>query len=169
MLTQAQAQGINLDGVLENTSGMNLDAVRQMLDERLAPLTAQQQREADTQEATAAATAQYNNFTSIHPDVVVHETAIARLLQETPDLGLEGAYLKLQNFYLQKGLDWTKSLETLQQEHDAGQVSGVTERSQPPEGGINTSSVTDTPEVANVNVSTADNVKAAMAEAGYKF
>tara|TARA_Y100000310_G_C20567198_1_gene756115 strand:- start:62 stop:1027 length:966 start_codon:yes stop_codon:yes gene_type:complete len=162
MLTQAQGAGHNVDDII--SGGTNMGAVKQMLDTALQPLVAEQKVRLDTQEANDNAAKVYNEFISQHPDVVVHQNTIARLLQEQDNLSLEAAYHKLQNYYLRRNLDWTKSLEQLQQE--AATRPSVNTQSQLPDGGINPANTTDEPQVADVNTSTEDIVRAAMADAG---
>ena len=165
MLTQAQASGHNVDGIING--GTDLAAIQQLIKNELAPITEEQQRRADTQEAEGRATEIYNGFMSQHPDAAVHENALARLLQEDNSLTVDAAYYKLQNFYLQRGLDWTKPLEVLNREAEAQKTANVNTPPQPPEGNsVSPSNVTDTAQVADVSTSTDDIIKQAMNEAG---
>ena len=164
MLTQAQSNGYNVDAIV--SGGTDMAAVKTMLDNALAPFTQAQQREADTQQATQRATQIYNDFSSKYPDAKIHEDSLSRLMSEDSNLNVDAAYLKLQNFYLQKGLDWTKSLATLQTEANAAPAK-VNTPPQPPEaGGVAPNNVTDTANVADVSTSTGDIIKDAMREAG---
>lgn len=163
MLTQAQANGYNIDDLGGN---VDMSAIKQMMQNALAPLVTEQQQRIDTQETQDRATEVYNNFVSRFPDASVHETSLARLLTEDPNLSPEAAYYKLQSFYAQKGLDWTKPLETLQNE--AKKPSADTQP-QPPEGsGVSNNNTTDTANVADVNVSFDDIIREEMAKAGIK-
>ena len=163
MLTQAQSNGHNVDAIV--SGGTDMSAVKSMLDNALAPLVADRQAQIDTQETNSRALEIYNQFSSQHPDAAIHEGSLARLLQQDPNLSPEAAYYKLQNYYLQKGWDWTKNLEQLQQEAQAGQ-SSVNTQPQPPDGGVALRNVTDTPRVADISTSTDDIIRQAMAEAG---
>jgi hypothetical protein len=164
MLTQAQANGHNVDTII--SGGTDMTAMKQMVDNALAPILGQQKQEADTQAITAQATEMYNSFMGQHPDAAVHEDTISRLLQEQPSLTLEAAYYKLQSYYNGRGLDWTKSLGTLQQEAQA-KPPVINTQPQPPEGGgIANNNVTNTANVADVNTSTDDIIKQAMMDAG---
>ena len=167
MLTQAQSNGHNVDAIV--SGGTDMAAVKQMMDSALAPLLGKHKEEADTQAANEQATQVYNNFMSQYPDAAIHEDSLSRLLQQEPNLSVEAAYFKLQAYYAQKGLNWTKNLATLQAEQDAAnrQTARVNTHPQPPEGGsVSHTNVTDTASVADVNVSTNDIIKQAMAEAG---
>jgi len=162
MLTQAQASGHNIDAIANG--GMDMKSVKQMLDTALKPLVSEQQEKVDTQEANDRALEVYNGFMTQHPDAAPHESSLARLLQEDPNLSPEAAYYKLQSFYAQRNLDWTKSLEQLQA--TAKQQPSVNTRQPIPNGGITPRNVTDTAQVADVNTSTDDIIRQAMAEAG---
>ena len=163
LLTQAQANGHNVDAIV--SGGTDVAAVKQMLDRALAPLVQDRQAQLDTQNTNAAALEIYNQFSGRFPDASVHEGTLARLLQDDPNLSPEAAYYKLQNFYLQKGWDWTKSLDQLMQE--AATTTRVNTQPQPPDcGGVTARNVTDTAQVADVNTSTDDIIRQAMAEAG---
>ena len=166
MLTQAQSQGYNVDQIING--GTDMSAIKQMIDTSLAPLVGEQQQRADTQEAHDRATEIYNGFMSQYPDAGVHEDSLSRLMQQDQSLSVKAAYFKLQNYYLQKGLDWTKSLAVLQEEINSQPVapSAPNTQPQPPNGNVNASNTTDTAQVADVRTSTSDIIRDAMAEAG---
>jgi hypothetical protein len=166
MLTQAQSNGYNVDGI--TSGGTDMQAVKQMLDNALAPILGEHQERADTQAANNRALEIYNEFNSKYPDSAVHEDSLTRLIQQDPNLSVEAAYFKLQSYYAQRNLDWTKSLATLQAEQDAQPAPvSVNTQPQPPEGGsVPTVNVTDTAQVADVSTSTDDIIRQAMSEAG---
>ena len=159
MLTQAQASGHNIDAL--TTGSLDMSAVKQMLDTALQPLVSEHQERADTQAAQGRATSVYNNFMAKYPDSAVHEDTLARLLNEDASLSPEAAYFKLQSYYAKNNLDWTKSLAQLQQAASAENTQQAL-----PEGSIANANVTDKPQVADVNTSTDDIIRDAMAEAG---
>jgi hypothetical protein len=162
MLTQAQASGHNIDAIGGN--GMDMGAVKQMLDTALKPLVAEQTERVDTQEANDRALQVYNEFSAKHPDAAVHENSLARLLQQESTLSPEAAYFKLRSYYLERNLDWTKSLETLQAEQKAGPSANTQQAV--PDGNVTEARVTDTAQVADVNTSTSDIIRQAMEDAG---
>lgn len=166
MLTQAQSNGYNVDGI--TSGGTDMQAVKQMLDNALAPILGEHQERADTQAANDRALEIYNEFNSKYPDSAVHEDSLTRLLQQDPNLSVEAAYFKLQSYYAQRGLDWTKSLTTLQTEQNAQRAPvSVNTQPQPPDGGsVPHANVTDTAQVADVSTSTDDIIRQAMSEAG---
>jgi len=165
MLTQAQASGHNVEAI-GGGSGMDMKAVQQMLDNALKPLVSEHQEKVDTQEAQDRALNTYNEFMNKYPDSAPHEDSLARLLKQEPSLSPEAAYFKLQSFYAQRGLDWTKSLEILQAEQQEQPESSANTQQALPEGGVPASNVTDTAQVADVNTSTDDIIRQAMVDAG---
>ena len=162
MLTQAQASGHNIDAI--GGGGLDMQAVKQMLDTALQPLVAEQNERVDTQEANDRALEVYNEFSAKHPDAAVHENSLARLLQQENTLSPEAAYFKLRSYYLERNLDWTKSLETLQAEENAGPSANTQQAV--PDGNVTDARVTDTAQVADVNTSTSDIIRQAMEDAG---
>ena len=165
MLTQAQANGINMDSITSGSTDMS--AIKQLIDTAIAPLTEQRQEQIDTQAVNDRATEIYNSFMTKHPDSAVHEDSLSRLLQQDSSLSVEAAYFKLRSYYLEKGFDWTKSLAMLQQEANATKASeAVNTRAQPPDGSISENNTTDTAQVADVSTSTDDIIKEAMRAAG---
>ena len=163
MLTQAQAQGHNVEAI--SGGGMDMAAVKQLFDTSLKPLLEARSEEVDTQAVNAKALEIYNDFTAQHPDAAIHENSLARLLKQEPSLSPEAAYWKLRSYYTERSLDWTKSLEQLQQAQVANPGEGNTQQALP-EGGINAESVTDTTRVADVNTSMDDIIRDAIKEAG---
>tara|TARA_R110002096_G_scaffold5286_1_gene24756 strand:- start:353 stop:1321 length:969 start_codon:yes stop_codon:yes gene_type:complete len=167
MLTQAQSEGYNVDAIVNG--GADMGAMKQMLDNALSPIIGDRQKEIETREINEQASEIYNTFSNQHPDAAVHEDSLSRLLQEDSNLSVEAAYFKLQNYYLQRNLDWTKSLEQLQADQDNtnNAASNINTQPQPPEGGsVSQTYVTDTAQVADVRTSTDDIIRQAMADAG---
>ncbi len=166
MLTQTQASGHNIDAI--SSGGTDMSAVKQMLDNALAPLVAERQQRVDTQEASSRATTIYNNFVAKFPDAVIHQETLAQLLNEDSELTPEAAYYKLRASYYDNNLDWTKPLATLRKERDDAKASAdnFTQQQQLPDGGGAGGNVVGTDTVASVHTSTDDIIRQAMAEAG---
>ncbi len=162
MLTQAQAQGHNVDAIAGGS--VDMAAIKQLLDTSIKPLLDARNEEVDTQAANVKAQEIYNAFSAQHPDAAIHENSLARLLKQEPSLSPEAAYWKLRSYYNERSLDWTKSLEQLQNEQQL--KPGANTQQALPEGGINANSVTDATRVADVNVSTDDIIRDAIKEAG---
>ena len=164
MLTQAQAAGHNVDAIGQN-GNMNLNAVKQMVDSAIQPLVAEQYEREEIEAANDRAQEIYDNFNSQYPDSAVHEDSLARLLEQEPSLSPEAAYFKLRSYYMERNLDWTKSLEQLQSEQSSQQASANTQQAVP-DGNVISNRVTDTAQVADANTSTDDIIRQAMSDAG---
>ena len=166
MLTQAQSLGHNMENVAGG--GMNMEAVQQMLNTTLAPLLGERQERADTQQARDEAVKQYNAFSTQYPDAAVHDNSLSQIIKQDPSLSLDAAYFKLRSFFSKRGLDFSKSLEALQQEYVAAKGNGANNtQPQPPDGGsVNPNDATDTARVADVNETFDDIIKGAIKSAG---
>jgi hypothetical protein len=168
LLTQAQAAGHNIEDI--SSGGFDAKALKEMIDTALKPLTDDRQARVDTQEADAAGLEAYNDFMGKHPDAHIHQDTLAKLLASDPSLTPDAAFYKLQAFFAQRGLDWQHSLDQHQVSLDAKNAEGSDGDGQVqlPGGGTNPTTITDTAGVADVNVSTDNIIRDAMAEAGIK-
>tara|TARA_Y100000310_G_scaffold283720_1_gene305925 strand:- start:3245 stop:4228 length:984 start_codon:yes stop_codon:yes gene_type:complete len=165
MLTQAQANGYNIDGVGDGT---NVAAISKMINDAVAPLTADKAAADQLVQDEAAARQQHADFMAKYPDAAIHQGAISQLLDRDNSLSPEAAYYKLQNFYLQKGWNWNKSLESYQAEADKPATdSNEDTQSSLPNGSTSADDVTDTAQVASVDTDMDDIIKESMREAGY--
>lgn len=110
LLTNAKSYGINIEGL---TSGVDVAAINQMLDEKLQPFM--QEREARLQEIQIKNQAQneYNNFMQRFPDAKVHTKELAYLIRKQPNLSLDSAYYMLRTHYAENGFDFNTPLEQI--------------------------------------------------------
>lgn len=110
LLTNAKSYGINVEGL---TSGVDVAAINQMLDEKLQPFM--QEREARLQEIQIKNQAQneYNNFMQRFPDAKVHTKELAYLIRKQPNLSLDSAYYMLRTHYAENGFDFNTPLEQI--------------------------------------------------------
>jgi len=171
LLTQAQSQGINVDGV--GGHGVDMKSMQDMINNAIQPLTEARQQELDTQRRTEEATNIYNDFFDRFPDAKVHEGAVARLLEEDQSLSLDAAYYKLQSFYASRGLDWKVPLGTyIQNAREAQQSgsngSGNTQQSVPAGGSIvpDASSTDEANLAVSADTSMSDIIRQAINESG---
>lgn len=171
MLTQAQAAGYNVSEI----SGTDVSAIKQMIEQEMAPFRQQYQAEQQTSAAQSEATRVYNDFISRYPDANVHTDTIARLLQEDNTLSLEAAYYKLQSFYHARGFDFTKSLGQIEQELQAkNNPANVNQQQQQkqqqqtvPQGvNVDPRNSNEQTVVASADAEYADIIRDAMREAG---
>ena len=171
LLTQAQSMGHNVDGIGGST---DMSAIKQMMSEMMAPITNEHQQRAEDQQIEAETQTIYNDFMTQFPDAEVHQDSLAQLIQNDHSLSPVAAYYKLQAFYGQKGLDWTKPLDVLKNEianrPAINQVPNVPSQGTVPSGGnVPQQNVIDTADIADVGVSSDDIIRQSMIDAGYSI
>ena len=106
LLAEAGAQGYSID---EIGSGVDMATITRMIEERLP-----QQDEFEypsEQELLEDATQEANAFFGRHPDARPHDKLLANVLRDYPDLTLEDAYYQVRDAFVEKGFDWSLSLE----------------------------------------------------------
>jgi cytochrome c5 len=161
MLTQAEASGHNIQDI---GSGTDLAAIKQMLDTQLAPF--REEREAKEAEAATAAEADriYNDFVVKYPDGVIHGDTLAQLIEKEPDLTPDAAYFKLKSFYAERGLDFSKTLQQLQEEIDAAPEEIQPSQPSLPSGRQSAGSATPTDEIVSADTTFDEIIRMAMSE-----
>jgi len=168
LLTQAKTAGINVD---IGQAGVDTDAIRAMIDERMKPLTDVQQQRAQRAEQEEAINAEYDRFIERFPDATPQEEAIAALISKDPEMTLGEAYYAVKAFIRENGLDWNTPLS---QQRGTGGKAPV-QRQQPglPRTRQASPVVNDEddrnsePVIAPASSSWADIIKGSMKEAGY--
>lgn len=160
LLTQAQALGHNVEGV---GLGTDVKAIKSLLDQYMAPFNKEREEKQKQVEVQAQAKEQYDNFVNSYPDAVVHANSIAALLENDPTgrLTAVAAYFQLKTFYLERGLDWSKPLEALEEEQKGAQTQsrpGVPSGRKP--------GPTTQAKIADVDTSMEDIIRESMKEAG---
>lgn len=110
VLAMVVAQGYNVTDLLGNEVGDSIEmrGIHRMIDERLAPITRQEQARQQQQAATERATAAYNNFVRSNPHADVHANAIAYQMQQGVDPQV--AYNQLREFAFDNGFDFSQDL-----------------------------------------------------------
>lgn len=172
ILAEAKAAGHNIDGI---GPGVDTMALQRMMDQRLAPLTADHERQAAYQQAVQKANIAVQQFFGKFPDARVHEELISRLMTEQ-NLSMESAYYELKLAAAQRNLQWDKPL-LAQMQQGAAQVQQQTpqqgrtpipQTGKPlPAGRSGTGAVaTDVPNVAPDSASYSDIIREAMRGAG---
>lgn len=105
LVAEAAAQGYNVEDL---GVGIDTAAIARMIDERIPKETA---REKTDVELEAEATKEVNAFYSQYPDAKPHDTLLAAVLRDHPDLNLRSAYFQLKTAFAEKGFDWSLPLE----------------------------------------------------------
>lgn len=107
LLTQAKSYGINLDNT---TSGVDMAAINQMLDQKLQPFIQEREEVQRNKEISQRSHQIYNNFMNKYPDAKNHTKEIAYLYRKNPDMSLDAIYYQLKNHYLENGYDFNTPL-----------------------------------------------------------
>lgn len=107
LIAQARASGIDLGDAMP--SQIDMQAIRAMLDERLAPMQQREAQLSEQQHAIQAIQLQIAEFYSQHADAHVHEDLLAELITQTGD-SLETAYWKLREYAARNALDFSQPL-----------------------------------------------------------
>lgn len=114
VLQSAQAQGYNLKDILgedvQGTSGIDMGAVKQMIDTQLQPITEAQRRQQAEEQRQQEGQQAYQQFVATHPNADVHMSLISDYVSRNPNLSAESAYYEIKMFAAQNGLDFSKPL-----------------------------------------------------------
>lgn len=119
LLTTLQSNGINVD-IEGMQSSINAESISQMMDRKLRPFIEEREQRVEQQQLNDKAVSDYQSFIQQYPDSIVHDKTLAYMIRQNPSLTPEVAYYKLKNYYLQKGLDFNKSLEEIAQTPNNG-------------------------------------------------
>ena len=106
------------------TPGMDMSAIARMIDNKMAPLTQQQQREQHNLQMRAAAERDLDAFMADNQEAQSNLDVLAEMLQAQPGLPLQSAYTKMIRWAHENGLDWTQSLKQ--------QIAAIQQRNQQP-------------------------------------
>lgn len=93
------------------TPGMDLNAIQRMIDNKMAPLTQQQEQVRVQQEQRQRAESDLNNFLADNPEGNANLDVLAEMLNAQPGLPLQSAYTKMIRWAHENNLDWTQPLK----------------------------------------------------------
>lgn len=168
LLTQAKTAGINVD---IGQAGVDTDAIRAMIDDRMRPLTEARQQREQQAEASAEAERQYEAFTEQFPDAIDQEEAIATLISKDADMTPREAYYAVKSFIAENGLTWNIPLK---QQRATGsktpvikQQPGMPRTRQTVQVQNDDNDDRSAPVLAPAGSSWADIIKSSMKDAGY--
>lgn len=169
LLAEAAAQGYS---IAEIGSGVDMAAIQRMIDERL-PQNNDTEHYPSDQEILDEATNEANTFFGKHPDARPHDQLLASVLRDHPGLGLEDAYYQVKDAFIEKGYDWSLSLEQNlglgADPANAGQSQQPQNRAPLPPGNNAANAPINAAEVsalASDDMDTGDIVRQAMRESG---
>jgi len=161
LLAEAAAQGYSVDDI---GSGVDMAAIQRMIDERL-PKQDNIEYQSDDEIMNEAAE-EANSFFGRHPDARPHDALLARVLRDHPGLNLEDAYYQVKDAFLDKGYDWSL---TLDQNLGVGATPGQHQQAPLPPGNNAANAPISSAEVSSLasdDMDTGDIVRAAMRESG---
>lgn len=111
LVAEVKAKGYQIPFLTAGiTPGMDLQAVGRMIDNKMAPLTAQQQQQQQQETARTNAKATLDTFLGTHPEAEHNLATMAEMITAQPGLSLSDAYVKLIGWATQNGLDYTQPL-----------------------------------------------------------
>jgi hypothetical protein len=93
------------------TPGMDMSAIARMIDNKMMPLTQQQQQARQQQEMRQQAETDLSKFLEDNDEANANLDVLAEMLQAQPGLPLQQAYTKLIRWSHEHGLDWTQPLK----------------------------------------------------------
>lgn len=164
-LQETMRMGYNLQQIVgDNAPGtpqsgpMDLQAVRSMINDAVAPLVGDRKAQQRQQETEAAAQREYQAFIAKHEHASVHDDVLGRMLQSDSQLTPEAAYWQLIAYCARNSLDPSKPLrEQTQSRAQSGQPASnghaqPTQAQQPgmamPNGGPPTANMQRDPDMA---------------------
>lgn len=171
LLTEAQAKGYNMQNILggdPQAGGVNMDAMRRMIQEQVHPLVERNQQEQAWQQAQNAAGQELQQFYAEFPDAAVHEDVVYNVMEQLPNLSLREAYLRVENWAIRQGLDTTRPLAPQVEAKKAGRTLAQARRPAPnfPRGRGGQMDTVTGPKAAYDEFSTNDIIRASMRENG---
>lgn len=110
LLTQAKSYGINIEG---HTSGIDVAAISQMMDQKLQPFVQERENAIRQQEVLANAQKMQKDFYQRYPDAKIHNKELAFLYRKNPNASLDAVYWQLRNHYAENGYDFNTPLEEI--------------------------------------------------------
>lgn len=173
LLAEAVAQGYKIEDIGQ---GIDIAAVEERI---VARLRSEQSNNVDDdatieREALQEATAFFSN----HPDAKPHEPLIASMLRDHPALSLQDAYYQLKEAFIDKGFDWSLTLEDnlravgVDPANNGNQQQQDGNRAPLPAGGNAAGAEIKTADVVSLgadDMDTGDIVRQAMRESGLKI
>lgn len=183
MLQETMRLGYNLQQIVGadakgqiNGGTMDLQAIKAMIAEQVAPLIGDRQAVQRETEIETAAQREYEAFIAKHDHADVHEDVIANMMAQDARLSPEVAYWQLREYAAKNGFDFTKPLrDQVQSRKQGGQGANghaqprpnAQQQQQPmPNGGAPTQDMQNGPTMAQPDEAWDSIVRQSLAEAG---
>lgn len=112
VVARAMAAGHNVTEIVGEEVGDSVDmrAIRELIDQRLSPITSEQRQVQEAREAEQRAMKMYTDFVSEHEHADIHSDAIAKLAK-TRNISPQKAYYELRTFAVKQNLDFSQPLQ----------------------------------------------------------
>ena len=122
LVAEVKGRGFDIPFLSEGINrGIDTAAVSRMLDQRLAPLTAQQEQVRVNTESHNRAIQELDAFINVFPDAQMNLDVIGGVMQADPTLSLDRAYTTVLQWAHRNGLDPSQSLRQQLAQRQTGQ------------------------------------------------
>jgi len=112
LVAEVKAKGYQIPFLEQGvTPGMDMTAIARMIDNKMMPLTQQQQQARQQQEMRQQAEQELTAFLNDNEEANANLDVLGEMLQAQPGLPLQSAYTKLIRWSHENGLDWTQPLK----------------------------------------------------------
>jgi len=112
LVEEVKSKGYPIPFLTEGVSpGMDMNAIARMIDQKMAPLTNQQQQSVQQQQLRQRAEQELNAFLGDNTEAEQNLDVLSEMLQAQPGLTIQSAYTKMIRWSHEQGLDWTQPLK----------------------------------------------------------
>ncbi|HEY4386455.1 MAG TPA: hypothetical protein VGN34_18520, partial [Ktedonobacteraceae bacterium] len=112
LVQEVKSKGYPIPFLTEGVSqGMDLGAISRLIDNKMQPLTQQQQQQRQAAQVRQQAEADLNSFLDTNPEAHQNLDVLSEMLQAQPGVSLHDAFTKLIRWSHENGLDWTQGLK----------------------------------------------------------
>jgi len=112
LVEEVKSKGYPIPFLQEGVNpGMDLNAISRMIDNKLQPLTQEQQRNQQQVQLRQQAERELQGFLAENPEGNANLDVLTEMLQAQPDLSLHAAYTKMIRWAHANGLDWSRPLK----------------------------------------------------------
>jgi len=125
LVAEVKAKGYPIPFLEHGVSpGMDMTAIARMMEEKMAPITQQQQAVRQQAQRAQQAEHELNSFLGDNQEAEANLDVLTEMLQAQPSLSLSSAYTKMIRWSHENGLDWTQPLKP--------QIAALQQQSQQP-------------------------------------
>ena len=112
LVEEVKSKGYQIPFLEQGISpGMDMNAIARMIDNKMQPITQQQQLSLQEQRVRQQSTQELDGFLAENDEANSNLDVLAEMLQAQPQLTLHGAYTKMIRWAHENGLDWTQPLK----------------------------------------------------------